>query len=215
MKISYFVLFIFLISLVGAVDFKVPVNTNIDINWPCFTNGDFCSSSFLCNLTVIRPDQRNLLLDNAGMSHNPTHFNVSVAQAQNRVFGVHKGIMSCNNGTDAGEDTFEYEVTSDGGENRPFPIELSVFILGFALIFLSKVKEELSLFNVIGSVILMVIGVLALYPGFASLNHSTLLGMLIGMGGIGAGFFFLVQDAFSFDRQVQTFEQDDDGRFHD
>ena len=123
--------------------------------------------------------------------------------------------MVCDDSGLLGDDTFEVQVTANGFSGFAFPTELSFLVIGFVLIGSSYLNDRLRLFRIGGGILVMIMGVVTLYPGYANFNYSNLQGLTIGVSSIGIGFFFLISDAFSFDKQVDHFDQADDGRFHD
>jgi hypothetical protein len=205
---------IFLISFVSAIDYTFPYNTEYDIKRPCFNNGTFCQSSFTCNVTYLYPDG-SVVLDNVQMTRTATYYNVTITQSLNNKLGVYQGIMSCTDGTVSGGDTFEAEVTADGFKSIPFPWQFAIFGLGFILIASGKVNRDLSLFQTAGSVIIFLMGIITLYPGYSGINYSTLMGLGLGTIGIAGGGYFMIEGSLSRDKQVDTYDYQDDGRFHD
>ena len=149
------------------------------------------------------------------MTNNISYHNVTVLQSQNNKLGLHQASMVCCDNGDCGDSTFTIDITGDGNRLNTFPLEFSVFILGFVLIVTGKLKRDLQLLTNVGAIIIFVMGVFTLYPGYAQLNFSTLMGKVVGFGGIGAGFYFMIEQVFSKDRQVETYDQHDDGRVHD
>lgn len=211
---------IFLVGIVSSADLNFPFNQDIDIKRPCFNNGTYCSSSAVCNITIlypngiIMPSADNIVMTNQGSFHN-----ITILRGEVDRLGVHQAIMSCTDtaGDIAGngEDTFTIEITGDGQSFNVFPTELIVFVIGLGLIGVGKVMDKLKVFKFIGAITVFIVGVTTIYPGYSFLNYSTLIGKGISLIGIGAGFFFLIEDAFSFDRQVEYYDQQDDGRFHE
>ncbi len=59
----------------------------------------------------------------------------------------------------------------------------------------------------------MVSGVLTLFPGYGFINHSTLMGQLLGTIGIGLGFYFMIEDSFSKDEQDEWYTQEEGGDY--
>ena len=64
---------------------------------------------------------------------------------------------------------------------------------------------------------ILVLGVITLWPGYAFINFSTLLGKVVGFSSIGLGFYFMLEDSFSREKQTEYYEAEveEDGRFHD
>jgi len=212
------ILGMFLISLVCATDLIFQFNEKIDLKRPCFNNGSFCSGSAVCNITVLYPDGESLL-NNQLMTNQISFHNITILQSLNNQLGIHQAIMSCNDGGLYGSDTFEIDITADGKEYQVFPTEFIFLILGFLFIGFGIVSERCRIFKHLGSILIMIIGVITLYPGYSFINWTTLLGKGVGFLCIGIGFYFLIEDSFSRDEQQERYESEpkeflDDGRFH-
>lgn len=216
MNLSIFFIILIFIALpfASGADLIFPFGQEYDIKRPCFNNGTFCDATFECNITVSYPDS-SLLLDNRRMTNNPSFFNHTITASANNVLGTYPSIMSCTNGGVSGADTFNIIITGDGNQRDVFPIELSLIILGFVLIFVGKTKDDLRILQHVGGMMVMVFGVITLFPGFSGLNYTNLQGQALGFSTIGLGFYFLIENFFSRDKQVESFDQEDDGRLHD
>lgn len=212
---------VFSLTIVSAADLTFPINTQIDLKRPCFNNNSFCSTSAFCNLTMFYPDGE-LWINNNQTTNQISFYNFTLQKSDNKKFGVHQAIMVCcdPNGDikGCGKDTFTIEVTGDGQSFNVFPYQFIILIGGILLIISGKWKEELRLFKHLGSIIVLIIGVVTLYPGYGFLNYSNLIGQVVGFSAIGFGFYFLVEDSFSRKKQAEWVQQDweevDDGRFH-
>ena len=205
-------------SVYAEVELTIRFNQEFDLKRPCFNNGTFCSAQAVCNATIIYPNG-NLLTNNQQMTnqnsfHNVTFTNINISQ-----LGIMPVVIVCDDSAGAinasGTDTFEIEVTGGGFKGLTFPLEFSIIAFAFILIGVSYTTDKLRLFRYVGGLLAMGMGVATLYPGYANLNYSTLQGLAVGVSTIGLGFFFLISDSFSFDRQVDHYDQADDGRFHD
>ena len=80
--------------------------------------------------------------------------------------------------------------------------------LGIILIMFGLLNERYTFLKMMGSFILMVMGVLTLFPGYNNISHTTLFGLVLGSTLIGIGFWFLIEDAFSRTKQQERFGQD-------
>jgi len=91
------------------------VNKQFDLKRGCSINGFFCNSGFICNATLIYPDG-NIMRDNVPMTHTNTYKNITITQEQNDQLGFVTTLISCNNGTWAGQEEFDIAITADGRE---------------------------------------------------------------------------------------------------
>jgi len=197
----------FLVSFVVAEeDPTFQVNQEFDLKRGCSNNGFFCDSSFICNATLIYPDG-TILKDNVEMTHTNTYKNITVTQSQNNQLGFIKTLIGCNNVTWAGQEEFDIAITADGKKFQNIPIQLLIVAFGFILIGTGFVTERLRMFKHMGSILLMVMGVITLFPGYSFINHTTLVGLALGSIFIGIGGYFLIEGSFSRTRQDERFDQ--------
>lgn len=198
------------VSAQQTLDQQIPsfqFNTDFDLKRACFNNGFFCETSYVCNITLIHPNGE-LLVDNQIMGDQGSYRNISVAQASNNQLGFIQGIESCSNVTNAGPDTFTIAITGDGEPFQDFPQQFFIIIFAFALIVLGIIQERLRLFKHMGSILMMIMGVITLYPGYSFINYTSLLGQALGFILIGLGFYFLIEDSFSRTKQEDKFDNE-------
>jgi len=204
----------------AATELTFGFNTEFDLKRPCFNNGSFCSAATECNITITDPNG-NVIVDNQLMTNQVSFHNYTVSSALNNQLGIHPSYMSCNDSGLGGGDTFEIEITADGRSSSIFPTQFVIMLLGFALIGFGLSRERMRLFKHVGSILVFIMGVLTLYPGYSLINYSTLLGKGLGFACIGLGFYFLIEDGFSRDEQTESFQskneeyEEDDGRIHE
>lgn len=211
---SFFYLFISVL-LVGTVTAQETLteqipsfqyNTQFDLKRGCFDNGFFCDSNFVCNITIVSPDGNTLMVDNQLMTNQGSYRNVTIPQTSNTELGFAEAIQSCNNVSVAGRDNFIIAITGDGDPWRAFPYQFYVGLLAIAMIVIGAFKERLRIFKHLGSMLMMGIGVITLYPGYSFINYSTLIGQSLGTIFIGLGFYFLIEDSFSRDVQQENYD---------
>ena len=70
------------------------------------------------------------------------------------------------------------------------------------------VTERLRLFKHMGAILLVIMGIITLFPGYNFINHTTLFGLALGTILVGIGFYFLIEDSFSRERQGDIFNQE-------
>lgn len=195
-----------LFLLIGIVSAEIPIfrqNEIVNYRFRCLDeDGNFCVNSVNCQINVELPNGTNGL-DNESMSFNPTFFNITLPTNQFRTYPTI--IMCFSENISISE--FNYIVTADGREVQIFPTQFVIILLGFALIAVSLLNGRLRIFKYMGSIMILIMGVLTLFPGYSFINYTTLLGKVIGFTLIGMGFYFLIEDSFSRDEQTETFEQ--------
>ncbi len=211
--INFFLVLILVVSMVSAIDTDVSFqfNTKYDLKRPCFNNGAFCSDGATCNITIIYPNNGDFLINNKLMTNQGSIHNITVQQVSNNRLGVYPVITSCTDGAVSGEDTFNIEITGDGKPSQTFPTQFFAIILSFVLIGIGFLSDRLRIMKHAGGMLLMIMGVVTLYPGYSFINYSTLMGKGMGFSFIGMGFYFLVEDSFSRDKQDEHFELGEGG----
>ncbi len=197
---------IFLVALVSGLTFQQ--NKEVDIRIVCI-NAGFCSSTTDCNVSVFAPDQTTLL---SGVQATPTanlaSYNITLDSTQTSQFGEYTVGGFCLDGSVTNVIDFTFDITANGKPFEKFPNQFVIILLGFILIMFGLFNERYSLMQRMGSIVLMVMGVLTLYPGYNFINHTTLFGLALGSTLIGMGFWFLIEDSFSRTDQEETFNQD-------
>ena len=203
-------LFFFLgFPLVIAAESEEPptfqFNKQFDLKRICEVNGFYCDSAFVCNLTLTYPDGTSLI-NNQLMTDMVSFRNFTINQTQNNQLGIVKAIQSCNNVSNAGAETYDVIITADGNKFQAFPNQFVIIIFAVFMIGVGTVMDRLRLFKHLGSLLLMIMGILTLFPGYNFINHSTLTGLALGSVLIGLGFYFLIEDSFSRDSQEEGFD---------
>ena len=197
---------IFLISIASALTFQQ--NKEVDIKIVCI-NAGFCSSTTDCNVSVFAPDQTTLLSGVQGTATaNLAEYNFTLNSTQTSQFGEYIVGGFCLDGSVTNVIDFTFDVTADGKPFEKFPNQFAIIGLGFILIIFGLFNERYGLLQRMGAIILMVMGVLTLYPGYNFINHTTLFGLALGSILIVIGFWFLIEDSFSRTKQEERFNQD-------
>ena len=114
---------------------------------------------------------------------------------------------SCDNVSSAGLETFDVAITADGKKFQTFPTQIVIIIIGLIMICVGIILDRLRLFKHLGSMLILIMGVITLYPGYSFINYSTLTGKVLGFILVGLGFYFLIEDSFSRDKQEETYDQ--------
>lgn len=172
-----------------------------------------CANCTFVNITSVISDFRGKALGNRAMTkmgfeYNYTFCNTSVLSPYTYwTVGDVDGTETVVGVT--------FDVTADGNPTQDFPTQFIFIALAVIFVFIGTLNDKLSLFQNLGAALLMVMGVLTLYPGYSFINHTTLTGLGLGTVLIGLGFWFLIEKSFSGDRQVETYDYADDGRLHD
>ena len=107
----------------------------IDLKVPCMNNGTYCSSSALCNVTILYPNS-TALVNNKVMTNNLAFHNYSLTATQTNTLGEHEVIVMCQDGTEYGYSTLNYKITPTGEEPSTPEGILYIGIFAVILIFL-------------------------------------------------------------------------------
>lgn len=121
----------------------------------------------------------------------------------------HSYLIDCQDATNSlgGFVAVEFTITEDGMVSVPFPQQFSIIALGLILIIFGLFNNRYRLMQHLGSIIIMVMGVLTIFPGYNNISHSSLFGLSLGTILIAMGFYFLVEDSFSREGQQERFDQ--------
>ena len=196
----------FLVSSVSAaLTFEQSKPTDIKI--VCI-NAGFCTVVAQCNVSVFSPTEI-VLLDGieATQSASLAFHNITLNSTQTSQLGTYRVGGFCKDGSVTQVVDFDFDVTANGEPFQNFPTAFVIIILGIVFVILGFFKERLKLFKHLGSIVLMVMGVLTLFPGYSFINWTTLTGKVMGFSLIALGFYFLIEDAFSRDEQDERFTQ--------
>ncbi len=236
MKFSPIFIFLFLLVLTPFISAQQPpniqtninVNTGLQVEFPqifVFENGkDYLFTTHVFNISTglgVTNDTTTCffhLFDNRGahqidevaMTFDPidTDFDYNVLGANFTRNGEYFYLITCNTTEIGGFDSVGFEVTQDGFESIVFPQQFSVIALGIILIMFGVLRERYTLSKQMGSLILMVMGVLTLYPGYNNISHTSLFGLVLGSTLIAMGFWFFIEHYFSRTKQEERFNQD-------
>lgn len=142
---KYKIIFLFALTLFLIVNVEAQINAddiafyvtqgqNFTIKDTCTYNGFSCSSSFVCNLTIIKPDL-TYLLEQSSMFKQGDYFNYNLNQDNSTDLGIYTKTIYCQNGTLGGQETEKYQVTTNG-KAPPEGIVLVLFsVIFFAIVF--------------------------------------------------------------------------------
>lgn len=199
---------------VSADDLILSYGSNYDIQRDCFNNNTYCSNTAQCNLTI-KSIEGQILINNQPMQNQVSFHNLSTTNTVLKDLERFPTTMICSDNSLSGFDTFDIIITADGKDPSNFPITLVFLFIGFGILGIGLINEKLRLFKTLGSFVIMAMGVLTLWPGYSIINYTTLAGKAVGFTAIGLGTYFVIEDVFSRDKQVEGYNQNDDGRYHD
>lgn len=209
-KILFVLAFISMISLVAATSFEFEKDERVNFRFRCLDeNNEYCTSTTILTISIEDPEGLNAF-DNSTMTPNPTFYNHTLPT--NKI-GDYSVIIVAPGDANATTE-FSYEVSPIGRNLDVLPVQLIILFGGFIIIVIGKLREDLRLFTLLGSMLTIIMGLLTLYPGYEGIDYSTLLGLGLGTVSLGIGFYFLIESSFSREVQVDTYQQNEDGRFH-
>ncbi len=199
---------IFLVSSVSAA-LTFEQSKDIDIKIVCI-NAGFCTAVAQCNASVFSPTEV-VLLDGveATPSASLAFHNITLNSTQTNQLGTYRVGGFCKDGSVTQLIDFDFDVTANGEPFQEFPTAFVIIILGIVFVIIGLFNERLRLFKHMGAIVLMVMGVITLFPGYSFINWTTLTGKVMGFSLIALGFYFLIEDSFSRDEQDQRFTQEE------
>ncbi len=197
---------VFLVTLVSGLTFKQ--NNPIDLKIVCI-NAGFCTSTSQCNASIFSPNEVVLLSGVQGtIASNLAFHNFTLPASNTSDLGQYRVGGFCIDGSVTSLIDFNFDVTADGNPFEAFPNQFALIFFGFLLIAFGILNERYTLMKSMGSLILMVMGVLTLFPGYNFINHTTLFGLVLGSTLFAIGFWFFIEDSFSRTTQEERFDQD-------
>lgn len=161
-----------------------------------------------CILHLYTPvDGSHIVKRNMSFDPDGTDFDLEILAGNFTPLGQYSVEFYCEVPGDIGGFlTYAFQITSDGQPFQQFPQQFFIIILSLAFIIVGLAQEKLRMFKHLGAVLMMIMGVITLYPGYSFINYSTLLGKGIGFILIGLGFYFLIEDSFSRNKQEDGFD---------
>ncbi len=234
MKFSLLFIFLFLLVLAPFISAVPPTQTNVNINVGYtleVTHVDFqengedheynvhlfnisdglplTNATIQCDFHLFDHDGFHIL-DEVPMDFDEVngHWDYLVLGNNFTRNGVFSTLISCNSTVLGGFIFSEFEVTQDGEETIVFPQQFSIILFGLILIMFGISKERYTFMKSMGSFILMIMGILTLFPGYNNISHTSLFGLVLGSTVFVMGFYFLIEHNFSRTKQEQWFDQD-------
>lgn len=197
---------IFLISLVSP-QLVFRQGTEVDLKIVCI-NAGFCTSAAQCNVSVFSPTELVILNGTqATQSANLAFHNITLNTTQTIELGGYRVGGFCKDGSVTQVVDFTFDITADGKPFQAFPNQFALIGLAFILIITGLLNVRLTLLKYMGSITLMIMGVLTIFPGYNFINHTNLFGLSLGTVLIGTGFYFLIEDSFSRGKQDERFNR--------
>lgn len=109
--------------------------TNLTIYETCRVEGAVCDSAFTCFLSVLDPSQNQIVENQTMLGSGSSQVNFSLNESQSNPNGIYSATVDCNNVTNAGSNTFFYQVTPDGskpidtGQSLVLIVAMSILII--------------------------------------------------------------------------------------
>lgn len=234
MKFPLIFIFLFLLVLTPmalaqpppTTSFVVNINTGVAIDFPkqtvfeqnqpfhfyfhvfnISTQTDLDNTTTNCSFELY-DNKGNHLIDDGVLGFEDSEFNINVLGGNFSRLGGYHYLVDCVSNGFGGFISPTIVVTANGFEPEPFPAQFSIILFSFLLIVVGLVKERFRLFQYMGSILMIIMGVLTLYPGYGFINWTTLTGLSLGIILLGIGFYFLLEPAFSREEQEEYFGQE-------
>lgn len=132
-------IFLFSILFINATDsdYIFKQGSQMDIKRPCFNNGTYCSSSAICNTTIIYPNS-TILINNKQMQNQIAFHNYTLNSSLVSN-GEYETTITCIDGSQSGSETFFFEVNPTGirsTDQRQTATSRALYVIfGLAIIF--------------------------------------------------------------------------------
>ena len=160
------------------------VDSVVNVFESCEIGGFACDSNFICNITIIDP-QESILVLNQEMTRNSTLYNYTLTTEQSLILGEYRTDICCTNVSDSECSEFFYEITPSGargispGEGSTLLGILIILLFSTAFFLLLGIfsKNEPSKVFLVSLSILLMIGTL----GFGVTVMQQLFGIFTGL----------------------------------
>lgn len=230
MKFSLFFIFLFIVLLVGTVSAQPTftviqiIDSGLEISFPKFdsipqsqnfdfhahvlntSDGVHMDDTTTSCLFHLYGDKGRHIFKDEDIGYNGKDFEAEIDAGNFSRLGRYTYIIECNTSSLGGAVSVGFDVTANGFAHQTFPPQFSITVFAFLLVAFGMTEERRRLFKYAGSILLMVMGVLTLYPGYGFINWTTLTGKAIGVTLVGLGFYFLIEDSFSRDKQEEGYQ---------
>jgi len=215
-------------ALVNGYEIKIPFfgvtrqNSGFDFHFHVFNISDgvpITNDSTSCSFHLYN-STGNHIVSNNNIPYKPeeiiNEWGIDVDGGNFSGLGDYSYLVQCNSSSSelGGFESVNFEVTADGKQFQVFPTQLSIIILCFFFVMCGFWNERLRMFKHLGSICLMIMGVITLYPGYSFINWSTLVGKALGFSCIALGFYFLIEDSFSRNKQEEHYDQEPEGDYY-
>lgn len=158
-KIVMALMILLLLAPLTSAELVFKQHDIIDLKRACIDAGKFCDTNYACNITISKPDG-TLLKDNQVMTHSSSYYNITIVPP---VLGKYSAIMSCNNITDAGADTFTFDVTPSGNKGYA-TYYFIIILLSYGVFSLGIWKRDITI-SLLGSFALFFVGIWVMFFG--------------------------------------------------
>lgn len=123
----YYYLFILVLFSVFVSAETYRSGEDLNINYPCLVNGEYCSSNGACNISVFYPNTTNII-SNASMTNNNDYFTYSLTNTS--AVGDYTAIIKCGDGNQSSNTFLTYQFTKNGLENpNQFYFSFSIAVI--------------------------------------------------------------------------------------
>lgn len=192
-RLLFLIVVITFLASVEAQSFIFKQGELVNYRFRCLDQdtNNYCNTTTQVVFSVEGPSGENILNNISGTT-NSTFINISLPTDK---IGDYK--VFCFSPTSANTTCeMTYKVTFTGDKEAVFPIQFSILLIGLIGVGVSYLNTRLRMMRIGGAVILMTIGVLTIYPGYAGISHQNLLGLLIGTVSIATGAYYIAEDFF-------------------
>ncbi len=155
----------------GEPSFVFKDDENINLKIPCLRSDSLkCDATTNCTISIDYPNTESLV-KNGTMSPSDGIYNYTITKGrvQNR-FGEYPTTIYCENGTDGGLTTFNFEVNADGSRIPITTIIIILFIIIYLMLGLSIYLQNIYIGSVTG-MFMMIMGIYVGTRGIGDINN--------------------------------------------
>lgn len=150
----------------------VKYNTNSVIRFSCEdTTGQPCDSTVICNITIYKPNNEQLVSNELSTYESLGRFYYNVNTTQTQDIGIHRASAICVDGTSSGLSSFNYIVTASGDYGNLTFFAISV-VLVLALLIFGFYKQDITI-TALANIGVYIIAISILINGIDIYYNST------------------------------------------
>lgn len=173
-------------AMASDEDLTYKQSQNIDLKVGCRNNGTYCSTSAICNLTLVSPDT-STIVENERMTNKYSYHNYTLPMLD--VIGTYNAAVDCCDNGDCNTKNFKIQI----GALEPFPYYIIVImLLAWGMLLFSFIfKNNIILF--FASLLFLAFGQQA--TRFGIMGTDNIVTHAIALVHVGIGMWIIIKSA--------------------